>query len=281
MPRVAALILFFEKPRQTIACLESFLPSGAPIYVLNNGSSASSTEQVAAWAGRHPGVTMWTSPTNRGIAAGRNFLAEKTNEPWMFFCDSDARVTTADWSERLERHIGAFPDVEAFIPRIFNVHEGQYDQWGDVRIDGGVVTRIPPAGAPCNLFPGTSIVRRSMFERLGGYDEAMFSGFEDLEIAVRAIRSGEPVRGRRVDDIELEHDHRPALSFEDRRAAMERYDFNRIRRSYEHLLRKHGLKGDSRWTRWVLAERLRIAGNRATFLMLRGVAAWKRLTGRR
>ena len=35
---VAVLIIFFNKLDQTIECIESFIPSQQPIYVLNNGS---------------------------------------------------------------------------------------------------------------------------------------------------------------------------------------------------------------------------------------------------
>jgi len=272
----AVLVLFYEKPEQTLDCLASFLPSGAPLHVLNNGSSREATRRVAAFAAKHPSIHLWTSDRNLGVSGGRNELIRRSAEEWLFFVDNDAVVTAAGWRDRLAAHAAGNPDAEAFVPSIYNVHAKSAEKWGDVVIKDGVLTQIAKPAPETNIFGGTAIVRRSLFDRLGLFDDAMFVGFEDLEIAVRAIRAGAPIRARHADDITLVHDHRRARTLGDRRAVEDRYRKDEIRHSYEHLVTKYGLVWDHQWERWITAERGRMLGG----AVARGLAALRTFVAR-
>ena len=75
-----------------------------------------------------------------------------------------------------------------------------------------------------NFFPGgAACVRRTLFERLGPYDESMFVGLEDYELAIRAMRGDRPIRARGVPEVGLRHDRRRAETDADVRAAQTRY----------------------------------------------------------
>lgn len=258
---LAALILFYEKPRQTIECVASLLPSRIPIYILNNGSSEPATRIVEDYTRGHPHIMLWHAPRNLGVAAGRNLLIARTREPWLFFLDSDAYVKTPDWLPIVAQRSESYPEVEAFFPRLFNVHEPHDGKAGDVVIEDGVMSTRQHSNPVTNLIAGGAcIVQRALFERLGAYDEELFVGFEDIEMAVRAIKLGAPIRSRYLDEIEVIHEHRPAESEADKTAARERYRLETIRSSYTHLLRKHNLRWDHEWERWIQAESARIAG---------------------
>lgn len=80
----AVLILFFEKARQTIECVKSFLPSGVRICILNNGSSERNSRAVERFCALFDQITLFRSDVNLGVSAGRNLLIEKTDEEFLF-----------------------------------------------------------------------------------------------------------------------------------------------------------------------------------------------------
>lgn len=259
--RIAVLILFFERPEQTIACVKSFLPADVSIYVWNNGSGAAATKEVHDFCAPYKRVTIWDSSRNLGVSGGRNALIQRTTEEWLFFADSDVIIQTTEWTDLLLARISQNLDIDAFIPKIFNSHESSYmKHFGFEIVDNELVTR-KPSNQQVNLFPGTAaIVKRSLFDRIGIYDEAMFVGFEDYELGIRAQRLGMPIHGVCIDEILLRHDHRLAKSAPDRQAASTRFDHQQIEQSFEHMCKKHNIHWQHDWEWWVKKEQVRLSG---------------------
>ena len=250
---VCVAILFFEKVDQTIECVQSFLPSGVPIYILNNNSSSESTATLKSFCVKYPQVTVFDSPENLGVSGGRNYLINHTKEKWMFFVDNDITITTDNWISKLQTHIQTHPDVDAFIPRLFNLHDQRYSTPASFIVKNKKVKRgqLDPTGL-CNTFPGgASIVRRELFERLGLFDPGMFVGFEDFELTLRALHSGKSIIAKCVDDIDLTHDHRTAVSEIDRQSAKVRYDLKTNEQSYYLLTRKYDIQLEQNWKDWI------------------------------
>ena len=71
MSSLAVLILFHERPGQTIQCVESFLPSGVPIHVLDNGSSAEASEALVRRFEGEPTVRIEHAGENIRALAGK------------------------------------------------------------------------------------------------------------------------------------------------------------------------------------------------------------------
>ncbi len=261
--RFAVLILFFEKARQTIACVKSFLPSGVPIYILNNGSSERNSRAVERFCAPLKQVTIFTSGVNLGVSGGRNFLIEKTGEELLFFVDNDIVIKTDNWVDTALAAIAEHPDAEVFIPRIFNVWEKRCMPYFSMEIiDNKMVFRFmePSECAPgmrVNCFPGgASIVRRGLFERLGLYDSGMFVGFEDYEMAIRGIRT-QPVAAVTLQSVTLHHDHAAGRFVRrDRKAAAVRYAMAAHEDSVRRIQVLHGVEfSNSRaWRKWVLEQ---------------------------
>jgi hypothetical protein len=146
---------------------------------------------------------------------------------------------------------------------VFNVHDGGWVRAPKASLARGVLSVAPARrGETTNCFPGgASLVRRSLFERLGLFDEAMFVGFEDWELAVRALVRRAPIRARPIDEIRLIHAHRPAAAAGDRVAARVRYDPRRLARSHRRLTARHRITFPSDWPVWATRQRA-IAGVR-------------------
>ncbi|MBJ6751456.1 glycosyltransferase [Geomonas anaerohicana] len=250
-PLVAACVLFYEKVEQTIHCVTSLLPAGIPVLVLNNGSSAAAVETFAAWAAAHPQVQLLHAERNLGVSAGRNRLIAQTSADWLLFVDNDIVMETPRWLERLQHY--AELDVEAIVPRLYNHHDGCYAKFMDIEVQGRQAGFVPLTGNRMNNFPGgAALVRRTLFDRLGCYDEGLFVGVEDFELSLRGVLAGAPVRALLVPDIELTHDHLVPLSTEaDRKAVRDRYDKDVLANSYRRIAEKHDLLLEDFWEEWV------------------------------
>lgn len=260
---VAVCILFHEKVAQTIECIESFSATGAPIVVLNNGSSKQSTQSLRAFCAGRNDVELLESPCNLGVSAGRNMLVRNTAEQWLFFVDNDIVARSPDSLKRLACHLE--PGVDAVIPRLFNRHENRYLDYMQLQLVGDRARFVPVAGAYSNTFPGgAALVRREVFERFGPYAEEIFVGGEDFEFAIRALRAGTPLHCKLVQDVELVHEHRAVQQEQDLQAVLCRYDKGRIRDSYRFIREKHGIVVDDGWERWVDRQICALGASRAS-----------------
>lgn len=90
------------------------------------------------------------------------------------------------------------------------------------------------------LFGGACIFNRTTFEKVGGYDEAMFVGFEDLDFSIRLFQQGYKVGSSGCSA--LVHDHPKPTSDSDRDYERERFSRNVLQKSALHLENKHGFK---------------------------------------
>lgn len=251
---ICVCILFFEKSGQTIECVRSFLASQVPIYILNNNSSEKSTGILKEFCKKYSQVKIFNSSENLGVSGGRNFLIKNTTEDWLFFVDNDIVIKNKNWLEIIEKYIYKSQEIEVFIPQLWNVHDGSFSFYTPFFISQGKIKRLDKMNADgqTNIFPGgASFAKRSIFERLGLYDEKMFVGFEDFELAIRGIKSESPVRAMQITDIELVHNHKKVNSEEDKISVAKRYDLNIHKASFERLKEKHGVVFEDDWEKWI------------------------------
>jgi len=247
-------VLFFEKAEQTIECVQSFLGSGVPIYILNNNSSDKSTQLLKEFCRKHVQVKIFDSVENLGVSGGRNFLIAHTQEKWLFFVDNDIVIKNADWLNVVGLHIDRLPGIEVFIPQLWNVHDGSFSFYSPFSLSQGKIRmqdRLNAKGET-NRFPGgASVVNRCVFDRLGLYDEKMFVGFEDFELAIRGIKNNRPVRAMQIKGIELVHDHKQAKSAEDKKSVLKRYDVDLHKASFARVRELYGVEFEDDWEKWV------------------------------
>lgn len=251
-PSISVCILFFEKLDQTIECIKSFLDSNVAIYILNNGSSTSSRKNLEEFCKRYPQITIFDAYKNLGVGVGRNFIIEHTNEEWMLFIDNDILINTTDFLKRFIEHLRLYPETEVFIPQIYNVHTNRYNAKHSLKIVGNMLKRGSlDSNNATNTFPGgAALVHRNLFSRLGLYDINMFVGYEDLELCVRALREGDPVNARYIDDIELIHDHRYTDNKNDLNTIKVRYNLNILENSLKILMKRHNIMMINRLENW-------------------------------
>lgn len=264
---IGVCILFYERVKQTIECIQSFLPSKVNIYILNNGSSSSNREKLGKFCEDYRQIKIFDSKVNLGVGRGRNYLVNKTEEEWLFFVDNDIIIKTKDWIKRFTENLTQFPDIDVFIPRLFNANEKKYIKYCSIRIENNKAMHdLEIENGLTNVFPGgASIINRNLFNRLGLYDDDMFVGFEDFELCIRGILSNNPVKARLINDIELIHNHQIVVNNEDRKAVLSRYNVKIIEESYNHIVKKHNIVLISSWKSWVRKQLEKILQDKKDF----------------
>ena len=249
---IAICVLFYNKVDQTIACIESFLSAGVPIYVLNNASHSDARQELDAFIKPYHHVKVFDSPSNLGVGLGRNYLISRTSEDWLFFVDNDIVVETPNWLPLL-RSVQCPSSVEVLIPEMFNVHDNAYALHCNVKLHWGVAdfSFMPSSQDFTNMFPGgAAICSRELFTRLGGYDEQIFVGFEDVELAIRAYKRGKEICAMTVPSIKLVHDHQVFNDPVNLETVKIRYDLDKIAASENRIKDKLVIIINNNWRFW-------------------------------
>lgn len=251
MITIAVAIIFFEKLNQTIECIESVRDAGCNIYVLNNNSSPESFACLKTRFSSHKQIRFIHSDENLGPAKGRNILIRSIDEEWILFLDNDITVRPDNWISILNNYIHETNDIEVLIPRLFNVHEDRFVDFHTYTLEGGAVHRTFAKDLSINWFPaGAACVNKSLFKRLGGYSEDL-TALEDCEISIRALSSGDPIRGLLLNEMTLSHDHRYSRDNRDQLAVKVRYKAEQFVKAEEYIRNTYNVAFHSGWKPWV------------------------------
>jgi GT2 family glycosyltransferase len=208
--RVAVVILSFNQRAQTLRCLEHLQALQAeegPFDVLlwDNGSR---DETARAVTEAFPAVSVHACPENLGVAGGRNAAGRRAialfDPALLLFLDNDIVVQpgfVAALKAAFTMPIGARVGQAQAKLRLADEPERLNDGGGcDLRFWLGSTRPVGyreidrgqhDTPAHCISCGGAMMVRRDLFEALGGFDER-FSPFgpEDLDFSLRLQEAG-------------------------------------------------------------------------------------------
>ncbi len=155
-----------------------------------------------------------TSPDNTGFAGGCNFGARKARADWIITLNPDASPAP-DWIAEMKAASLRHPKFDMLGATLFTDETpARVDGFGDAYSWFGIAWRsghgqsldlLPKNDcevfAPCGA---ASAYRRSLFEALGGFDEAFFCYLEDIDLAWRArIRGSACMQVRRARTVHV------------------------------------------------------------------------------
>jgi len=191
---IAVLIVTYRS-RDTINrvldALEAQSLPPARVRILENGSPQGEAVDADQVAGR---AELIVSEHNLGFAAGNNRLAQGVAQDWILLLNPDA-FPEPDLIEQLVAATRRHPDVALFgCTQTAYGAPGVIDGVGDVYhftglpYRGGYGQRIapPPEGEVFGPCGAAALIRREVFEALGGFDEDYFCYVEDVDLAYRA-----------------------------------------------------------------------------------------------
>jgi GT2 family glycosyltransferase len=164
------------------------------VVLADNASTDGSIEFVRA---RHPWVRVVRNPENLGFAAGNNAAAAACRAEYLVFLNNDTAVAP-NWLEELLRAADSDPQIGIATGnlRSFERPGQEIDALCDMTLFGLARARPPhPESTPPvqDVFfaPGFCLlIRRDLFDVLGGFDEAYFMILEDLDLCLRAVLRG-------------------------------------------------------------------------------------------
>jgi glycosyltransferase involved in cell wall biosynthesis len=224
IPLFSVIIPTHNRKAMLARCLDALAAqeggvADCEVIVVDDGSTDGTGETFGGR--RYPFAFTCCSMPNAGPGCARNAGAARASGTYLAFTEDDV-VPGSDWLASARRRL-ADGDVDVLEGR--TVREGDR---ADIR---RFEPEPSPSFIPCNLF-----VRRTVFDRLGGYDEAFFdrkSGLyfrEDADLGFRLLTAG--YVAVLADDVVVEH----PLQFPDLASSLRhvrRYQFDPL------LYRKH------------------------------------------
>lgn len=180
------------------------------LIVVDNGSTDGSAAMAENWRYRMPVPLHVLHEAKRGVGAARNRGAHGAVGRLLAFTDADCEPLP-DW-------------IDTGL-RLAGLHQAQLmagPAWGT--LEGGAAARLlgltslsvgceayvvdAPDDTGGSGFAAANLwLARSLFERLGGFDEALTVSGEDVDLCVRAYRTG--VRGYFLPQLRVQHIHSP------------------------------------------------------------------------
>jgi hypothetical protein len=237
-----------------------------------------SQDGTAAWlAAEHPEVRLVALERNVGFGAGNNRGAEVATGRWLLLLNSDAFVRPGAIDE-LVRYAESRPGAGVVGPRLLWPGGGlqrscrRFPTAFRIATEYLYLRKLAPGSRILNGFyygdfahdderrvdwvtGACLLIRRELFERLGGFDEAFFLYSEEVDLLYRARRLGADTRYDPA--AEVEHvwggtgGRRSALTLKEQA------------RSHVRYLAKHGSRGAAQRGRIVLLAGLALRAPRS------------------
>jgi GT2 family glycosyltransferase len=196
---VSVIVVAWQSGPDLTRCLSALARQTLPpleILLVDNASTDGAPEAAMREV---PGIVLVPAGANLGFAAGVNLGARQAQGEWLALINPDA-FATPDWLERLLAGAARNPAVACFGCRQAMADApGRLDGLGDVMSLPGIPYRggygLPDPGAveegECfSACGGAMLVRRSLFEALGGFDEDLFMYCEDVDLGYRIRLAG-------------------------------------------------------------------------------------------
>ena len=208
------------------------IAAGVQTVVVDNGSEDDTAEvALAAYA------TLVRPGANVGFGRGCNAGAATARTPFLFFVNPDARLEPRCIEELLAA-AERWPQASAFNPRIVNPSGRVEYKWRSVLVprSSWLARRVPDVDTELPaLAGGAFFCRRDCFEKVGGFDPAIFLFHEDDDLAIRMRAACGPLIF--VPSATVNH---AAGRSSGRSPAMARFRGYHIARSRIYAMNKHG-----------------------------------------
>lgn len=126
-------------------------------------------------------------PENLGIPAGRNAGVTKVSGEYLFFLDDDAHLDDPTALRNLVEKLEAHPEWGLIQPRVSPDGPGSIPNRWVPRLRVG----NPEASSPATtLWEGAVIIRRELFDRIGGWPSSFFYAHEGIELVWQVYNQG-------------------------------------------------------------------------------------------
>jgi GT2 family glycosyltransferase len=196
---VSVVILNYNGRTWLGPCLDAVIGQrAAPSFEIVLVDNASTDGSAAFVAERYASVRVVRNDRNLGFAAGNNAGAREARGAWLAFLNNDT-VAAPDWLARLHlsAHDPALSGRFALITsRIESLaRPGAIDSAGDAYVraggafkrgHGAAASDFSTSGEVFGACGAAFMIRKDVFDALGGFDERFFMVYEDVDLSYRA-----------------------------------------------------------------------------------------------
>ena len=197
-PKVSFITLSYNSGKYIDRCLGSLVDQGGhEVIHADNGSSDIDLDELQA---DYPTVRQVRHGANLGFAVGMNRAAATATGDWLAFINPDAFLGD-DWLAVMTAAIATYPETRLFTSlQTYAEKRHQLDGAGDAMTFFGFPYRmgfgqptpdnlaVAEVFAPCGA---AMLIRRDLFEALGGFAESFFCYCEDADLGFRARLIGD------------------------------------------------------------------------------------------
>ena len=183
MPSVDVIIVSWNAGKQLTDCLTSLKGAACISVKLNRVmivDNASKDDSISALTNKNLLLQIIRNTENRGFAAACNQGAQRSSSDYL-------GIHLVDDSGKVSRTCARFPmpgrfyakmfALDRFFPKTFPAHfMAEWDHSESRDVD--------------QVMGAFFLVRRSLFEELGGFDERFFLYFEEVDFTLRARKAG-------------------------------------------------------------------------------------------
>jgi len=207
-PRVSVIIVTYRSANEISDCVESLLRQSVPveIFLVDNASSDHTPQVIADYVARFENIHAILNKENIGLAAANNCPLGKCQGEYVLILNPDT-LCRSDTLEHMVDFLDRNLDVGVIGPK--NVyadgtpHASFHRQWGILHV---LMWRVMPYRFVRMLYDRFSsykhqdllfvsgaclLLRRTIFEEIGGYDPEYFLTVEDAcDLCIRAKETG-------------------------------------------------------------------------------------------
>ena len=199
-PSISVVVPTRNRPDQVPGCVESILANGGDDYdvVVVDQSDDDATERAMKALLEDPRVT-YVHSDERGVAKARNLGWRSSSSSIIIYTDDDCRVPPG-WVEGLRASLAGDERTSIVFGRVVVPSEVSNGEFAasfepvDAVHDGDLPGPSEPWGISANM-----LVRSSLLEQLGGFDDALgaggrFKSAAETDLMIRAVAAGYRVR---------------------------------------------------------------------------------------
>ena len=199
-PQISIIILNYNGEE----LLKTFLPSvfnlSYPNYEVIVVDNASTDESVSYLKQHFPEARLVISDKNLGWGAGNNLGGRHARGKYLWFLNNDVKVAPDSLNE-LVNFMQSSDGVGLCVPFIYYYLDKEVvysaghslNRFGQTRAIGQGKRERPPLSRPyCVTYASgcALLLRRNLYNALGGFDEDIFLGSDDIDISLRCWLQG-------------------------------------------------------------------------------------------
>lgn len=199
--KLSIIIVSWNTVDATLECVQSikkkFSDFSYEIIVVDNAS----TDDTVVKLKKEGGVVIIENNTNLGFSGGNNVGAKIAKGEYLLFLNSDMELID-DKLIDMSKYLSKNPDIGIIAPKFLNLDfSPQGSVWPPQTLSNAfkefwlgkenTYSKYTPLGnKPVEVFSvsgGAMMIKKSLFNKIGGWDKRYFMYFEDLELC-RQIR---------------------------------------------------------------------------------------------